>query len=161
MKRGIGAIITKDNRVKFTGYNGIPFGLTNCNEGGCRRCNDNVSQGIDLEQCLCLHAEESAIIEAGRDQCMGATIYTTCSPCHLCTKKIIQAGIIRIVYNTAYNSPLATEMLALTNIEIAQVNPETGTLKIVQKRQGRQADLDSLAGEIGYQNQMKRMRSHL
>ena len=89
MKKGNGAIITKNNRVKFTGYNGIPFGLTNCNEGGCKRCNDNVHQGIDLDKCLCLHAEESAIIEAGRDQCIGATIYTTSFPCQLCTKMII------------------------------------------------------------------------
>ena len=42
MKRGNGAIITKDQRIISTGYNGIPFGLTNCNEGGCKRCNDNV-----------------------------------------------------------------------------------------------------------------------
>ena len=41
MKRGIGAVITKGNRVVSTGYNGMPFGLTNCNEGGCKRCNDN------------------------------------------------------------------------------------------------------------------------
>ena len=45
MKRGIGAVIVKDNRVIATGYNGMPFGLTNCNEGGCKRCNDNTLQG--------------------------------------------------------------------------------------------------------------------
>jgi len=42
MKKGNGAIIAKDNRVISTGYNGTPFGLPNCNEGGCKRCNDNV-----------------------------------------------------------------------------------------------------------------------
>ena len=42
MKKGNGAIITKDNRIVSTGYNGTPFGLPNCNEGGCKRCNDNV-----------------------------------------------------------------------------------------------------------------------
>lgn len=42
MKRGNGAVIAKDNRVVSTGYNGTPFSLTNCNEGGCKRCNDNV-----------------------------------------------------------------------------------------------------------------------
>jgi dCMP deaminase len=66
MKRGNGAIVTKDNRLVSTGYNGTPFGLKNCNEGGCSRCNGNVSQGIDLDKCLCLHAEESAVLEAGR-----------------------------------------------------------------------------------------------
>lgn len=81
MKRGIGAVIVQDNRVISTGYNGTPFGLTNCNEGGCKRCNDNVSQGDDLDKCLCLHAEESAVMEAGRNRCMGATLYTTVYPC--------------------------------------------------------------------------------
>ena len=42
MKRGNGAIITKDNRIISTGYNGTAFGLVNCNEGGCQRCNENV-----------------------------------------------------------------------------------------------------------------------
>ena len=43
MKKGNGCIITKDNRVVSTGYNGTPCGLKNCNEGGCKRCNSNVT----------------------------------------------------------------------------------------------------------------------
>ena len=66
MKRGIGAVIVQDNRVISTGYNGTPFGLINCNEGGCDRCNNNTAQGEELDKCLCLHAEESAVLEAGR-----------------------------------------------------------------------------------------------
>jgi len=31
MKRGNGAVITLDNRVVSTGYNGTPFSMTNCN----------------------------------------------------------------------------------------------------------------------------------
>lgn len=53
------------------------------------RCNANVTQGVDLDQCLCLHAEESAIMEVGRDACIGATLYTTVFPCQFCTKKVI------------------------------------------------------------------------
>ena len=123
MKRGNGAIIAKDQRVVSTGYNGTPFGLVNCNEGGCKRCNDNVMQGIDLDKCLCLHAEESAVIEAGRNRTMGATLYTTSFPCQLCTKMIIQAGIEKIIYNKDYNSVLSKEMLAATKIEIVQHYP--------------------------------------
>ena len=43
MKRGNGAIIVKDFRIVSTGYNGTPFNHLNCNEGGCARCNSNVS----------------------------------------------------------------------------------------------------------------------
>jgi len=43
MKRGNGAVIVKDFRIISTGYNGTPFGLKNCNEGGCHRCNRNAT----------------------------------------------------------------------------------------------------------------------
>jgi len=134
MKRGNGAIIAKDNRVISTGYNGTPSGLTNCNQGGCRRCNDNVKQGKELDKCLCLHAEESAVLEAGRPRTLGATIYTTSFPCQLCTRKIIQAGIVRVVFNKAYDSKLSHEMFAMTDIEITQLNPDNGREVMTQKR---------------------------
>ena len=112
MKRGNGAIIVKDFRIVSTGYNGTPFKHKNCNEGGCARCNSNVSQGLELDKCKCLHAEESAVLEAGRKKAMGSTIYTTSFPCLLCAKMIIQAGIIRIVYNKDFDSELSKEMLS-------------------------------------------------
>ena len=126
MKKGNGAIIAKDNRVVSTGYNGMAQGLLNCNEGGCKRCNDNVAQGIDLDKCTCLHAEESAVLEAGRNRTIGATIYSTSFPCTLCTKMIIQGGITKIVFNYHYDSPLAKTMLAQTNIQIYKHDPITG-----------------------------------
>jgi dCMP deaminase len=81
MKDGQGAVITKNNRVISTGYNGTPFGLQNCNEGGCARCNGKLEEDEDLDKCLCLHADESAIMEAGRSRTMGGTIYTCSFPC--------------------------------------------------------------------------------
>mmetsp|Transcript_24796 Transcript_24796/g.24307 ORF Transcript_24796/g.24307 Transcript_24796/m.24307 type:complete len:178 (-) Transcript_24796:80-613(-) len=107
MKRGNGAIVVKDNRLVSTGYNGTAFGLLNCNEGGCERCNSPSTQGLDLDKCFCLHAEESAVLEAGRPRTMDTTIYTTSYPCLLCMKSIIQAGITRIVYHQDYDSELS------------------------------------------------------
>lgn len=66
MKRRVGCILVKDSRVLATGYNGTPRGLRNCNEGGCDRCNANAACGIGLDRCLCMHAEENALLEAGR-----------------------------------------------------------------------------------------------
>ena len=43
MKRSVGALLTKNNRIIATGYNGTPRGLKNCHEGGCLRCNTNTS----------------------------------------------------------------------------------------------------------------------
>jgi hypothetical protein len=47
----------------------------NCNEGGCARCNDLEAR----ESCLCLHAEENVLLEAGRERVSGATLYCNTS----------------------------------------------------------------------------------
>ena len=65
MKRAVGVVIVKKNRIVSTGYNGTPGGLTNCYEGGCERCNSGEGEGKGLEACFCVHAEENAILEAG------------------------------------------------------------------------------------------------
>lgn len=62
MKRAVGAVIVKDCQIISAGYNGTPFGYLNCNEGGCERCNSNKPSGVGLDQCICIHAEENAVI---------------------------------------------------------------------------------------------------
>ena len=104
MKRKVAAIIVKDRRVISTGYNGTPRGARNCNEGGCPRCNSMAESGTALEECLCCHGEENAITQAAYHgtSLKGATLYTTFSPCLLCTKMIINSGIQEVVYNLEY-----------------------------------------------------------
>jgi dCMP deaminase len=104
MKRQVGAIIVQDKRIVSTGYNGTPRGLRNCNEGGCPRCNSFSASGTKLEECLCSHAEENAIVQAAYHGIgiKGATLYTTLSPCVMCTKMILNGGIVEVVYNAKY-----------------------------------------------------------
>ncbi|OSX71525.1 hypothetical protein BU14_0524s0007 [Porphyra umbilicalis] len=104
MRRRVGAVVTVDRRIVATGYNGTPVGATNCADGGCERCNDvgAFRRGVGLELCVCLHAEENAIIEAGRLRCGGGVMYTTVFPCMACAKKIAQAGVVRVVYGEPY-----------------------------------------------------------
>ena len=113
MKRKVAAVIVKDRRIISTGYNGTPRGTRNCNEGGCPRCNSLADSGTNLGECLCSHAEENAIVQAAYHgiSLKGATLYSTCSPCLICTKMIINAGIERVVYNLDY--PLAGTASAL------------------------------------------------
>ncbi|CAG8503224.1 9338_t:CDS:2 [Paraglomus brasilianum] len=66
MKRRVGCILVRNHRVVATGYNGTPMGLKNCNEGGCPKCNMGSNCGDRSDYCLCLHAEENALLEAGR-----------------------------------------------------------------------------------------------
>ncbi|KAI8980756.1 cytidine deaminase-like protein [Trametes punicea] len=107
MKRRVGAVLVRNARVVSTGYNGTPRGLKNCNEGGCNRCN-TASETPD--ECLCLHAEENALLEAGRVG-DGAILYCNTCPCLKCTIKIIQSGIREVVYNLSYKMDDASSIL--------------------------------------------------
>ncbi|QLG74149.1 hypothetical protein HG535_0G00340 [Zygotorulaspora mrakii] len=101
MKRRVGCVIVRDRRVIATGYNGTPRHLTNCFNGGCPRCNSGDSHS--LHSCLCLHAEENALLEAGRDRIgPNAILYCDTCPCLTCSVKIVQTGIREVVYSQTY-----------------------------------------------------------
>lgn len=104
MKRKVAAVIVKDKRIISTGYNGTPRGVKNCNEGGCPRCNSFADSGASLGECLCSHAEENSIVQAAYHgiSVKGSMLYSTFSPCLICTKMIINAGIVEVVYNLEY-----------------------------------------------------------
>ncbi len=124
MKRQVAAVIVSDRRIISTGYNGTPRGVKNCNEGGCPRCNGFSESGKNLEECLCSHGEENAIVQASYHgiAIKDAMLYTTFSPCLMCSKMIINAGIRRVVYNDAY--PLngtATQMLKEAGVELVKL----------------------------------------
>jgi dCMP deaminase len=104
IKRKVAAVIVQDRRIVSTGYNGTPRGVQNCNEGGCPRCNSLGESGKGLDTCICSHAEENAIVQAAYHgvSIKGSTVYTTFSPCLLCTKMIINAGIAEVVYQSTY-----------------------------------------------------------
>lgn len=63
-----------------------------------------------LEYARSLHAEENAILQAARfggNGIANGTIYTTTFPCELCSKKIYQAQLGRIVYTEPYPDSLS------------------------------------------------------
>jgi len=104
MKRRVGCVVVREKRVVSTGYNGSSRGMTNCNEGGCQRCNSGTTGGAALSTCLCLHAEENALLEAGRDRIReGSILYCDTCPCLTCSIKIVQVGISEVVYSQGYS----------------------------------------------------------
>jgi len=113
VKRKVASVITVDRRIIATGYNGTPRGVTNCNEGGCPRCNAFGASGADLGECLCSHAEENAITQSAYHgvSVRGATLYTTLCPCLMCTKMIINSGIAEVVFSAEW--PLGDASLRL------------------------------------------------
>ena len=115
IKRKVAAVIVKDRRIISTGYNGTPRGAKNCSEGGCPRCSGMAASGSALDECLCCHGEENAITQAAYHgtSLKGSTLYTTFAPCLLCTKMIINSGIVEVVYNQEY--PLNEKALSLVH----------------------------------------------
>ena len=120
LRRGVGAVIVKDNRVIATGYNGTPKGITHCEEAGCLRAQMNVPSGQRHELCRGLHAEQNAIIQAACTGASveGATLYCTTQPCIICTKMIINAGIKRVVITESYPDELAEQMIKEAGIQV-------------------------------------------
>ncbi|KKY26618.1 putative deoxycytidylate deaminase [Diplodia seriata] len=104
MKRRVGCVLVRERRVVSTGYNGTPRKMRNCNEGGCPRCNAATPGGSSLATCFCLHAEENALLEAGRERIReGSILYCDTCPCLTCSIKITQVGISEVVYSQAYS----------------------------------------------------------
>lgn len=123
MKRRVGAIIVKDSKVIATGYNGTPRGLPNCCDNGCPRCNRNTKCGQSLDDCICLHAEENAMLEAGTNRTIGATLYSTSTPCLGCAKKIVQCRFSRVVFEREYSlEHNVKDMFDRAGIQLDRVN---------------------------------------
>lgn len=99
LRHHVGAIIVKDRRVVTTGYNGAAAGTRDCLELGCLRNELKIPSGERHEICRAIHAEQNAIIQAakhGQDIEEGI-MYCTHSPCIICAKMMVNAGIKRIV----------------------------------------------------------------
>lgn len=97
LRRQVGAVIVAtDKTVKATGYNGAPSKVTSCAQrNSCYRIENNIPSGTQYETCRSIHAEQNAIIQAGKERCEGATMYLYGHDfiCILCKRFIIQAGI--------------------------------------------------------------------
>ena len=104
----VGAVITKNNRIISTGYNGVPSGLQHCCE---------IHKGIDFSTPennemhkkfsahYELHAEQNAIVEAAKNGIAlnDSILYTTVEPCDYCRKLIAQSGIKKVYYRYKYD----------------------------------------------------------
>ncbi|MCI1930102.1 MAG: dCMP deaminase family protein [Clostridia bacterium] len=114
LRRQVGAVIVRENRIITTGYNGAPTGTRHCTETGeCLRTKLNIPSGERHELCRALHAEQNAIIQAAKIgvSTEDATMYVTLQPCVICAKMAINAGIKRIVFKGVYPDKFAIEML--------------------------------------------------
>lgn len=107
----VGAILTRDNVVLATGYNGAPRGMEHC---------DKVGHELDGDHCIrTVHAEANAIAQAAKmgTSVNGATLYCTHLPCYACAKMLINAGIVEIIvkhdYHAGHNSRKAFQSVGI------------------------------------------------
>lgn len=120
IRRQVGALIVRDRIIISTGYNGTPMGVKNCFDGGCLRCQSDAPPGEGYDTCICVHAEENAIVFAARygASTNGAMLYSTLRPCLGCIKLCIQAGIKEIVYDQDFRyEPELEEVYAALVLE--------------------------------------------
>ncbi len=97
-------IVDRHGYVAGVGYNGVPSGFTHCIDGGCPRLNANSEPGTDYDNCLSIHAETNAMLNASsRDSMQGATLYVNGPPCFSCAKLVVNSGVERLVYTTDPN----------------------------------------------------------
>lgn len=112
-RRKVGAIAVKGKRILATGYNGAPAGMIDCLEKGCLRAQLGIPSGQRHEICRGLHAEQNVIIQAAVHgvSLSGSEIFCTHQPCLICTKMLINCGVVAIHYAETYPDPLAEDMM--------------------------------------------------
>ena len=88
-------IVSENNRVLSTGYNGAPNGFPDDDFPW-----DRTGEPIKTKYMYVCHAEANAIdnYRGNKKDLEGARIYVDLFPCNECAKKIIQNGIKQVIY---------------------------------------------------------------
>jgi dCMP deaminase len=128
LRHKFGAIVTIDNQLRGTGYNGAPHKQPHCTDIGCLRDELSIESGTRHEICRAVHAEQNAILRALEfGSIKKGTLYVNAQPCHICARFILNSGITRVVYVKTYSTDAGVDILRKAGIETvdySKVNPE-------------------------------------
>lgn len=119
LRRQVGAVLVRNNHILSTGYNGAPRGVKPCET--CIRRDQNIPSGERHEICMAVHAEQNAIIQAaihGVALFPGTKLYCTTSPCSICAKMIINAGIMDIYVAERYPDALTGKLFKEAGVKV-------------------------------------------
>lgn len=121
-------LVTADQRVNATGYNGQPRGLdlTGRCDSWCPRAQAGDTSS-DYGECVAIHAEANALVRADFSQLSGGTAYVTGATCKDCAKLLANAGLARVVMcvnaGEEYREPWRTAgFLRRCHLEVTIVN---------------------------------------
>jgi len=96
-------IVSEDNIIISTGYNGMPKGCSD-DEFPWDRKGENEAA---TKYPYVVHAELNAILNANGRDLRGSRIYVALFPCNECAKAIIQSGIKEVIYlSDKYNDTM-------------------------------------------------------
>lgn len=99
----VGCILTKNNRIISTGYNGTPAGSINCDDLFSK--NFDRDKHHEFSEACEIHAEINTILIAAKYgiSIENTTLYTNIQPCSNCLKMICNSGIKNVYYRTPYD----------------------------------------------------------
>ncbi|MCD7756514.1 MAG: dCMP deaminase family protein [Firmicutes bacterium] len=121
-------IVSPDNIIISTGYNGMPKG-----------CSDDEFPwsrvGEDTKYPYVVHAELNAILNANGRDLRGSRLYVALFPCNECAKAIIQCGVKEVLYlsDKYADSPetqASKRMLAAAGVKYTQMTTDLKTLTL-------------------------------
>jgi len=106
----VGAVIVTDDntQVLAVGYNGD-------HKGG-----PNAIESVIPGESGLIHAEINALIKCDYNSHQKKIMYVTVSPCILCSKAIINAGISKIVYCNEYRDSTGVKFLKQEGLEVVK-----------------------------------------
>ena len=111
-KYKVGAVVVNDEntQVLSIGYNGDQ-------KGG-----SNERESLSMGESGFIHAEENALIKLDYNNPKYKKMYVTLSPCKMCAKKIINAGIDEVVYLERYEQSNGIDILIDAGIVVRHLN---------------------------------------
>ena len=121
-------IVSQDNIIISTGYNGMPKG-----------CSDDEfpwdREGEETKYPYVVHAELNAILNANGRDLRNSRVYVALFPCNECAKAIIQSGVKEVVYlsDKYANTPgvkASKRMLDAAGVKYTQLRPAVKSITL-------------------------------
>ena len=90
-------LVDERNHIVGHGYNGVPSGMTHCEDGGCPRAQEDSPSGSVYDNCYAIHAEQNALLHSNYDA-HPVKLYVNGPPCFTCAKLIANTTIKTVFY---------------------------------------------------------------
>ena len=121
-------IVSQDNIILSTGYNGMPQG-----------CSDDEypwdREGEQTKYPYVVHAELNAILNANGRSLQNSRLFVALFPCNECAKAIIQSGVKEVLYlsdkyATSASTLASKRMLASAGVKCTQLKTSLDSITL-------------------------------